>query len=102
MKQRSRVSPVFISAVRVLFITLLFTAAGMGLGLFLGIAGLAAYASYHGGRVNMTHAYRQVAIPVALALGAIAFCGAIGLEVRHRRGSHFSHFSKSQTGRQRL
>jgi nitric oxide reductase large subunit len=87
-KQRSRLSIAFTSSARVLFTTLLFTAGGMGFGLFLGIIGMTAYALLHGGNVDMTHAYKHVALPIAFTLGAIAFCGAIYLEVRSRRTSH--------------
>ena len=41
--QRSKASIVFTSTIRVLFTTLLFTAAGMGAGLFLGIVGTIVY-----------------------------------------------------------
>lgn len=86
-KQRSTLSIAFTSAVRVLFTTLLFTAGGMGLGLFLGIIGMTVYALVSHEQVDMTHAYKHVAVPVALSLGAIAFCGALFLEVRARRTS---------------
>jgi lipopolysaccharide export LptBFGC system permease protein LptF len=88
VKQRSKVSIVFTSTARVVFTTLLFTAGGMGLGLFLGIIGMTVYALFHGGHVDMTQAYKHVAFPVALTVGAIACCGAIVLEVRSRRTSH--------------
>ena len=48
-KQRSNVSIVFTSTVRVLFTTLLFTAAGMGAGLFCGIVGTIVYGMIRGG-----------------------------------------------------
>src|SRR5271165_1521787 len=84
-KQRSKVSVVFTSTVRVLFTTLLFTAAGMGAGLFLGIVGTIVYGMIKGGNIDMTNAYRHVAIHVAITLGAAAFIGALVLEVRSRR-----------------
>jgi hypothetical protein len=84
-KQRSKVSIVFTSTVRVLFTTLLFTAAGMGTGLFLGIVGTVVYGIIKGSNVNMSNAYKHVAIPVAVTLGAAAFIGALVLEVRARR-----------------
>ena len=84
-ERRSRVSLVFASAVRVLFTTLLFTAGGMGAGLFLGIVGTIVYGIIKGGNIDMTHAYKHVAIPVAVTLGAAAFIGALVLEVRSRR-----------------
>ena len=84
-KQRSKVSIVFTSTVRVLFTTLLFTAAGMGAGLFLGIIGTVGYGIIKGSNVDMSNAYKHVAIPVAITLGAAAFVGALLLEVRARR-----------------
>jgi hypothetical protein len=84
-QQRSKVSVVFTATVRVLFTTLLFTAAGMGAGLFLGIVGTVVYGIIRGSNVDMSNAYKHVAIPVAVTLGAAAFAGALVLEVRSRR-----------------
>ncbi len=83
--QRSKASIVFTSTIRVLFTTLLFTAAGMGAGLFLGIVGTLIYGMIEGGSIDMTNAYRHVAIPVAITLGAAALIGALLLEVRSQR-----------------
>ena len=85
VKKRNKVSLAFTSIVRVLFTALLFTAGGMGLGLFLGIIVMTAYALFHGGLVDMTHAYKHVAFPTALAMGAVGACVAIVLEVRSWR-----------------
>jgi hypothetical protein len=82
---RGKLSIVFTSTIRVLFTTLLFTAAGMGAGLFLGIVGTILYGMIKGGNIDMTNAYRHVAIPVAITLGAAAFLGALMLEVRSQR-----------------
>lgn len=81
-KQRSTISIVFTSTVRVLFTTLLFTAAGMGAGLFCGIVGTVIYGMIRGTQVDMTNAYKHVAIPAAIVIGAAAFIGALLLEVR--------------------
>jgi uncharacterized membrane protein len=83
--QRSRISIVFTSTMRVLFTTLLFTAGGMGAGLFLGILGTVLYGLIRGRSVDMTGAYRHIAIPVAILAGAVALIGSIVLEVRARR-----------------
>ncbi len=83
--QRSKFSIFFISTVRVLFTALLFTAGGMGAGLFLGIIGTLVYGMINGGRIDMTNAYRHVAIPVAITIGAAALVGALVLEVRAQR-----------------
>jgi hypothetical protein len=84
-KQRSTLSIVFTSTVRVLFTTLLFAAAGMGAGLFCGIVGTVFYGIIRGTQVDMTNAYKHVAIPAAIILGSAAFVGALVLEVRARR-----------------
>ena len=84
-KQRSKASIVFTSTLRVLVTTLLFTAAGMGAGLFFGIVVTIVYGMIKGGNIDMTYAYKHVAIPVAITLGAAAFAGALLLEVRSRR-----------------
>ena len=87
-KQRSTVSIVFTSTVRVLFTTLLFTAAGMGAGLFCGIVGTVIYGIISGTQVDMTNAYKHVAIPAAIVIGSAALVGALVLEVRAHRTSH--------------
>jgi len=84
-KQRSTISVFFISTVRVLFITLLFTAAGMGAGLFCGIVGTVIYGIIKGTAVDMTNAYKHVAIPAAILAGSIGLIGAVVLEIRARR-----------------
>jgi hypothetical protein len=82
---RSKLSIAFTSTVRVLFTTLLFTAGGMGAGLFLGILGTLVYGMISGSKIDMTNAYRHVAIPVAILTGSIALIGSAVLEVRARR-----------------
>jgi hypothetical protein len=84
-KQRSKASVVFTSTIRILFTALLFTAAGMGAGLFFGIVGTIVYGMIKGSNIDMTNAYRHVAIPVAITLGAAALIGALLLEVRSQR-----------------
>jgi len=82
---RSKFSIAFTSAVRVLFTTLLFTAGGMGAGLFLGIVGTVLYGMMSGSRIDMTNAYKHVAIPVAILIGSVALIGSLVMEVRARR-----------------
>ena len=84
-RRRSKLSIAFTSAVRVLFTTLLFTAGGMGTGLFLGIVGTVLYGMMSGSKIDMTNAYKHVAIPVAILAGAVALIGSAVLEVRSRR-----------------
>jgi hypothetical protein len=83
----STLSIVVASVVRVLFATLLFTAAGMGVGLLLGILGTIAWGAIRGGQIDMRNAYLHVAVPVAATFGTIAFFGSIYLELRARRTS---------------
>jgi hypothetical protein len=82
---RSRISILFTTTIRVLFSTLLFAAAGMGAGLFLGILGTVLYGLVRGTAVDMSNAYRHVAIPVAAIAGSVALVGSLVLEVRTRR-----------------
>jgi len=84
-KRPSAFSRVLASVARVLFATLLFTAAGMAIGLLTGIIVMTALEAAHGGQVDMRYAYLHVAIPCAAILGAIAFFGSIYLELRARR-----------------
>ncbi len=80
----SRSSLALASILRVLFATLLFTAGGMAVGLFCGILGTVIYGMIRGGQIDMSNAYRHVAIPVALVIGSVALIGAAVLEVRAR------------------
>ena len=85
VSRRSVFSRALGSTARVLFITLLFTAGGMGLGLLLGIIGLVSYGLIAGVQVDMRNAYRHFAIPVAITIGCAAFARALVLEFRNRR-----------------
>jgi hypothetical protein len=82
--RRTKLSIAFTSTMRVLFTTFLFTAAGMGAGLFLGILGTVLYGLVRDHSVDMADAYRHVAIPVAILVGSIALIGSAVLEVRAR------------------
>lgn len=85
VRRRSKLSVAFTSTIRVLVTTLLFTAGGMGAGLFLGIVGTVLYGIISGNKVDMTDAYKHVAIPVAILLGSVGLIGSAVLEVRSRR-----------------
>jgi len=86
-RRRSKSSTIFGSVFRVVFATILFTAGGMGAGLFLGIVGTLLFGLISGGKIDMTNAYRHVAIPVAIVTGTVGLVGSIVLEVRGRRTS---------------
>ena len=83
--RRSRLSVALTSTIRVLFTTLIFTAGGMGAGLFLGIVGTVVYGMISGSKIDMTNAYKHVAIPMAILAGCVALVGSAVLEVRSRR-----------------
>ncbi|HEY1262031.1 MAG TPA: hypothetical protein VGF06_00825 [Terriglobales bacterium] len=70
---------------RVLLVTLLFTALCFALSLFLGIAGLLLWAAVSGRHPNMAAAYRQIAVPTALAAGAVTLIAMIAVEIRRYR-----------------
>ena len=59
--------------------------------LFLGIFGLLISAGVRGVHPNMTVAYREIALPAAVAAGAIALLAAIVLEIRHPRREGIKH-----------
>jgi hypothetical protein len=84
-RERGAVALFLLSAIRVLFTTLLFTCGGMGLGLLLGIIGMVSHGLAAGVQPDMRNAYRHFAIPVAIIIGSIAFLGALVLELRARR-----------------
>jgi hypothetical protein len=56
----------------------------MGLGLLLGIVGMIGYGLVAGVQPDMRNAYRHVAVPIAIAVGSIAFIGSLVLEFRSR------------------
>jgi len=82
---RTKFSIAVTSTVRVLVTAFLFAAAGMGAGLLLGIIGTLLYGLVGGHQIDMTNAYRHVAIPVAILIGSVALVGSAVLEVRARR-----------------
>jgi len=72
----------------VLFATLLFTAGGMAVGLFCGIVGTVVYGMIKGVQIDMTNAYRHIAIPIAILAGSVALVGSAVVEARsHTRTS---------------
>ena len=71
--------------VRVLLVAFLLALLTCAVCLFLGIFGLLISAGVRGVHPNMTVAYREIALPAAVAAGAIALLAAIVLEIRHPR-----------------
>ena len=82
--QPSKPPSAFASIARVLFAALLFTAGGMAVGLFCGIVGTVIYGMIKGGQIDMTNAYRHIAIPFALLVGSVALVASAIVEVRSR------------------
>jgi hypothetical protein len=72
-KAPSRAARFFTAIFRILVLTVLFAAAGMGLGLFFGIIGTALYAAVKHSQVDMANAYRDIAFPLAVTSGLCAF-----------------------------
>src|SRR3954469_6765174 len=74
-KAPSRLGRFFAATFRILILTALFAAIGMGFGLFFGILGTILYGAVKHMHVDMAMAYRDVAIPLAgiSALGAFVY-----------------------------
>jgi hypothetical protein len=70
---------------RALLVTLLLTLISFALSLLLAILGIAIGAKLRGGKVDMTLAYRHIALPVALVVGGCVLVASIALEIRHYR-----------------
>lgn len=72
---------------RVLLVTFLLTLLAFAISLLFGIVGLVVQAHIRGTSANMTLAYRQVALPVAVGVGAIALVGVTITEIKDYRQS---------------
>ena len=70
---------------RILLVTLLATLLSFAVGLLLGILGTVIGAKVHGVAPDMRLAYRYVALPTAVAVGAIVTTLMTALEIRHYR-----------------
>jgi hypothetical protein len=75
----------YIVPLRVLLETFLLTLLAFAVSLLLGILGIVMSARLRGLHPNMTLAYRHIALPAALAAGAVALIFATVLEVRNYR-----------------
>jgi hypothetical protein len=71
--------------VRVLLVTFLLTLLSFAVSLLLAIVGIAITAGARGVSPNMTNAYRHIAAPVAVVVGAVALVGMMVLEIRRYR-----------------
>jgi hypothetical protein len=70
---------------RILLVTFIGTLLCFAVSLLLGIIGTVVVSRMRGLHPDMTVAYRQFALPVALVAGAVIFMLAIVMEIRHRR-----------------
>lgn len=70
---------------RVLLVTFLLTLLAFAVSLLLGIMGIIIHARMRGFHPDMRMAYRHVALPVALAAGAVVLIGVTILEIRNYR-----------------
>jgi glycerol-3-phosphate acyltransferase PlsY len=70
---------------RILLITFLLTLLSFAVSLLPGIVGIVIAARLRGLHPNLTLAYRQIAFPVAVVVGTIAFVSASVMEIRHHR-----------------
>jgi len=70
---------------RVLLITFCFTLLSFAVGLFLGICGVVIRAALHGVHPDLRIAYREIALPAAIVVAAIALLSATFIELRHFR-----------------
>jgi len=70
---------------RVLLVTFIGTLISFAVSLFLGIIGTVIFSAVRGVQLNMTMAYRFIALPVAVVAGSIIFVLALAMEIRHYR-----------------
>lgn len=75
----------YVIPLRVLLLTFLLTLLAFAVSLMLGILGIVVSARMHGVHPNMTLAYRHIALPIALAAGAVALVFVTVLETRNYR-----------------
>jgi uncharacterized BrkB/YihY/UPF0761 family membrane protein len=75
----------YVIPLRVLLVTFLLTLLAFAVGLLLGILGIVISARLRGLHPNMALAYRHIALPIAVAAGAVALIFATVLEVRNYR-----------------
>jgi hypothetical protein len=73
--------------VRVLLVTFIGTLISFAVGLLIGIIGTLIISAIRHVHPNMTVAYRNIALPVAVVAGSIVFVLALALEIRHYRQS---------------
>jgi len=70
---------------RALFVTLLLTLLSFAVTLLLTILAMMVAGAIHGTNPDMRFAYRHVALPVAVVVGAIVLVATLVIEIRHYR-----------------
>ncbi len=75
----------YVIPLRVLLVTFLLTLLAFAVSLLLGILGIVITARLRGFHPNMTLAYRHIALPMSLAVGAVALIFITVMEVRNYR-----------------
>jgi hypothetical protein len=75
----------YLIPVRVLLVTFLLTLLSFAVGLFLSIVGLVIVGKAAGAPLNMTHAYRHMALPFAAVVAFAVLVSATVVEVRRYR-----------------
>jgi hypothetical protein len=73
--------------VRAGFVAFLVTLVSFALSLLLSLIGMALVAKLRGTMPDMRFAYRHIALPVALSVGAIVLVLGLIMEIRHYRQS---------------
>jgi hypothetical protein len=71
--------------VRALFVTFLAVLLSFAVGLLFGILGILIYSQSRGIAPDLTLAYRRIAPPLALLVGAIVLVFSLLMEIRHYR-----------------
>lgn len=69
------------------FVAFLVTLVSFAMSLLLSLIGMVLVAKLHGTMPDMRFAYRHIALPVALSVGAIVLVLALIMEIRHYRQS---------------
>jgi len=70
---------------RVLAMTFLFTLLSFAVALLLSILGTVVYSQVRHVAPNLTYAYRHIAFPFAISVGAIVLVLLLGMEIRNYR-----------------
>lgn len=72
---------------RAFFVALLLTLLTFAVTLLISIAVLVIRGWFHGGNPDMRMAYRHIALPVAVTVGAVALITSFVVEIQHYRRS---------------